>query len=60
MDQHEAYVKIGKILKRLYIDSALKREEKINLEEKKTKKKFKTPTNNISWAKFKQSGLNLE
>jgi hypothetical protein len=60
IDQHEASVKIGKILKKLYIDSALKREEKTNLKEKKTKKKFKTPINNISWAKFKQSGLNLE
>ena len=32
VDQHEASVKIGEILKQLYIDSALKREEKINAE----------------------------
>jgi RNase P subunit RPR2 len=58
LDQHEASVKIGEILKKLYIDSALKREEKIDKNSEKTKPKYKKPSSNISWAKFKQAGLN--
>ena len=34
-DQHEASVKIGKILKELYIDSAMKNEKNIENKEKK-------------------------
>jgi RNase P subunit RPR2 len=59
LDQHEASVKIGEILKKLYIDSALKREEKINEKSEKSEPKYKKPLNNISWEKFKQAGLNL-
>jgi hypothetical protein len=58
LDQHEASVKIGEVLKQLYIDSALQREKKINVEDKKRAPKHKKPVNNISWAKFKASGLN--
>jgi len=58
LDQHEASVKIGEILKQLYIDSALQREKKIDSEDKKRAPKYKRPANNISWAKFKASGLN--
>ena len=57
VDQHEASVKIGEVLKELYIDSALQREKKIDQEDKKRAPKHKTPVNNISWAKFKASGL---
>ena len=60
IDQHEASVKIGEILKQLYIDSALKREEKINAADKKRAPKHKKPVNNISWAKFKAANLHLE
>ena len=63
VDQNEASVLIGKILKELYIDSALKSEK--NFEEKEAKsnkqnkkKKEKKPVNNISWAKFKKMRLN--
>lgn len=52
-DQHEASVDIGKILKRLYIDSALKREKKYELNEDGTKKKERKPRNDLTWAKFK-------
>jgi len=58
LDQHEASVKIGEVLKQLYIDSALQREKKLNVEDKKRAPKHKKPVNNISWAKFKASGLN--
>tara|TARA_B110001452_G_scaffold255490_1_gene247990 strand:+ start:730 stop:1239 length:510 start_codon:yes stop_codon:yes gene_type:complete len=63
VDQNEASVLVGKILKELYIDSALKSEK--NFEEKEAKsnkqnkkKKEKKPVNNISWAKFKKMRLN--
>uniref|UniRef100_A0A6C0C3M2 Uncharacterized protein n=1 Tax=viral metagenome TaxID=1070528 RepID=A0A6C0C3M2_9ZZZZ len=59
LDQHEASVKIGEILKELYIDSALQREKKIDIEDKKRAPKYKKPSNNISWAKFKASGLSV-
>jgi len=62
VDQHEASVDIGKILKQMYIDSALKREKKFEEEEikkgNKKKVKEKKPVRNISWAKFKSKGLN--
>lgn len=57
IDQHEASVKVGEVLKQLYIDSALQREKKIDSKNKKSKPKFKKPVNNISWNKFKMSGM---
>lgn len=57
LDQHEASVKVGEVLKQMYIDSALKREKKIDSKNKKAKPKFKQPVNNISWNKFKMSGM---
>lgn len=57
-DQHTASVEVGKILKELYIDSALKREKKYEQEANGGKvKKEKKPVNNISWSKFKAMGL---
>lgn len=60
IDQHEASVKVGEVLKQLYIDSALQREKKIDSQNKKSKPKFKRPVNNISWNKFKMSGMMTE
>ena len=57
IDQHEASVKVGEVLKQLYIDSALQREKKIDSQNEKSKPKFKKPINNISWSKFKMSGI---
>ncbi len=54
MDQHEASVDVGKLLKELYIDSALRREQKYKENENGGKSvKQKKPVNNITWAKFK-------
>ena len=39
LDQHEASVKIGEVLKQLYIDSALQREKKIKCGRQKTRAK---------------------
>ena len=58
-DQHEASVKIGKILKELYIDSAMKNEKNIeNREKNKKPKKFKKPQNKITWKQYKNNMLN--
>jgi len=54
-DQHEASVGVGKILKRLYIDSALRREKKYETNDDGTKKKERKPQANLTWAKFKAS-----
>ena len=54
MDQHEASVKIGQVLKELYIDSALQQEKKQNEKDKRNTKKYKRPKNNLSWEQYKK------
>ena len=56
-DQHTASVDIGKILKEMYIDSALRREKKYDENSKKGKPKERKAVKNISWQKFKAAGL---
>ena len=53
LDQHEASVEVGGLLKKLYIDSALRRDKK----SKGFKTKKKKSCKNISWNEFKKSGL---
>ena len=54
-DQHEASIKIGKILKELYIDSAMRNQKHIeDRDNKKKKKKYKKPENKISWNDYKK------
>jgi len=57
VDQHEASVKVGSYLKELYIDSALKKEKKIedklNAELEET---YDEPIN-VSWREYKQTLL---
>jgi hypothetical protein len=65
LDQHEGSFEVGKILKRIYVDSALKRAENLDAEQevkdKRTAaKSAKTsrppiPEKKISWADFKAS-----
>lgn len=52
LDQHEGSFLVGTILKELYIDSALKKAEKLNANEE-PKQEPKTAKNNISWKQFK-------
>ena len=55
IDQHDGSVEIGKLLKTLYIDSALKRGD--NLDKKYNAEKKEVPkqeTKNISWKQYKQ------
>jgi len=51
-DQHEASAQIGQLLKEIYIDSALKEDEKRDKSVKKKEKKRKVK--NISWKEYKQ------
>jgi len=55
LDQHEGSFIVGTLLKELYIDSALKKADKLNEEHEKNNPKvpFKEP-NNISWRQFKK------
>ena len=51
VDQHEGSFEVGKLLKEIYIDSALKKADKLNAETGEVEKK--EPEENISWAQYK-------
>jgi hypothetical protein len=53
IDQHEGSYMVGTLLKKLYIDSALKREEKME-KGKKHKKTTYSKSKNISWNEYKK------
>ena len=53
LDQHEGSVKIGKILKELYVDSAVQQEKKREAKDKRKRKK-KNNVKNISWSDYKK------
>jgi len=56
LDQHEGSFLVGTILKELYVDSALKKADKLDeLHEKKEEPK--KPVVNMSWKQFKQNKL---
>ena len=55
IDQHEGSFEVGKLLKELYVDSALRRESK---HDKKKKKKAKRRAKNITWGDYKRLQLN--
>jgi hypothetical protein len=57
IDQHEGSVKVGTILKEIYIDSALKRSEKLDKEHESDKVSFIEPQK-ISWKKYKSLKFN--
>ena len=55
VDQHEGSVIVGKILKELYVDSALKKADKLNEKYDSTKEEEapKVEGKKISWKEFK-------
>jgi len=57
IDQHEASVEVGKILKKLYVDSALRREKKYNEGNGKTAAKERKPSTNMTWSQFKKVNM---
>jgi hypothetical protein len=54
LDQHEASYKIGEVLKKMYIDSAITRQEKIDNKLAKSEKKKEKSFKKISWKQFKE------
>jgi hypothetical protein len=52
IDQHEGAYKFGLLLKKIYVDSALKKAEKLNASE--TESEYKGPQVEISWNQFKK------
>ena len=65
LDQHDGSYKVGKILKSIYVDSALKRSEKLDAEQEAKEKQLATkaakksrpaiPEKKLTWAEFKAS-----
>jgi cell division protein YceG involved in septum cleavage len=63
LDQHEGSFEVGKILKSIYVDSALKRAENLDAEKETKDKRAATkaakssrptiPEKKLSWAEFK-------
>jgi len=53
LDQHEGSFLVGSILKELYIDSALRKAEKLD-EKEGPKEEPKKPEKNISWKQYKK------
>ena len=54
LDQHEGAFKFGNLLKKIYVDSALKKAEKLNAETGETEPQYKGPQVNVSWSQFKK------
>ena len=60
MDQHEASIKVGQILKKLYIDSALKKDKKEEAKrERQRKKKPMNRKGKLTWEQYKKLNLNV-
>lgn len=54
LDQHEGSFVVGNLLKKIYIDSALRKAEKLNTETKEDEPEYKGPQVDISWKQFKK------
>ena len=54
IDQHEGAFEFGNLLKQIYVDSALKKAEKLNAQTGETELEYKGPQVNISWTQFKK------
>jgi hypothetical protein len=54
LNQHEASFQVGTILKELYVDSALKKAEKLDALSPSESHVFRAPINNMSWSDYKK------
>ncbi len=57
IDQHEASVHVGEILKKLYIDSAVRKQKKIEEKDAKKTKKVMRKAKKISWDDYKKNHI---
>ena len=53
LDQHEGSFLVGTLLKTLYVDSAIRKGEKLDEQNNEEKEPPKKPEVNISWKQFK-------
>jgi hypothetical protein len=53
MDQHEGSYEVGLLLKKIYVDSALRKAEKLNADTGNVEPEYKGPQVEISWKQFK-------
>jgi len=53
MDQHEGSYEVGLLLKKIYVDSALRKAEKLNATTGVVEPEYKGPQVDISWKQFK-------
>jgi len=58
LDQHEGSYAVGSLLKQIYIDSSIKKGEKIDKKYAKKKKTKVDKTKNISWNEYKNLNKN--
>jgi len=56
IDQHAGSFEVGTLLKKIYVDSALRKAEKLNVESDKMEPEYKGPQVDISWKQFKTMG----
>ena len=54
LDQHEGAFEFGSLLKKIYVYSALKKAEKLNIETGEKDQEYKGPQVNVSWSQFKK------
>jgi len=54
VDQHEGSFEVGKLLKEIYIDSALRKADKLDEKYSKDKQEKKVPPKKMSWMDFKK------
>ena len=54
LDQHEGSFQVGTILKEIYVDSALKKAEKLDAANETEKVETKKANVNVSWKQFKK------
>ena len=54
LDQHDGAYKFGLLLKKIYVDSALKKAEKLNAQNDNVEPEYKGPQVEISWSQFKK------
>ena len=55
LDQHDASFQVGTVLKNLYIDSALKKADKLNKNDDNAQIKESISTRDITWKQFKKT-----
>ena len=58
LDMHNGAYEFGILLKKIYVDSALKKAEKLNAENDEPEKIYKGPQVNVSWSQFKKMHKN--